>query len=169
MNTKNIITAILLVFVAASIVYLIAGQKCCATKTSSNKTVGYDPNTPLPAEPQKAEVKTPDVVVYYLHNNTRCINCIRFERYTKEVIEKDFADHLRTGLLALKILNYEEPENVHFVDDYKLVTKAVIVVKMQEGRQAEWKNLVRIWELVGNENAFKNYIKDEVTEYLGAN
>ena len=157
MKPKNIITIVLVGFVLASLVYLITGPGG-EKKESQNTQAGIE-DKPTGEK----------LIVYYLHNNTRCINCIRFERYTKEVIEKDFAEQLKTGELALKILNYEEPENVHFVDDYKLVTKAVIVVKMQEGRQAEWKNLVRIWELVGNENAFKNYIKDEVTEYLGAN
>jgi len=157
MKPKNIITIVLVGFLLASLVYLIAGPGS-VKQTSQNTQAGIE------GKPTGEKV-----IVYYLHNNVRCINCIRFERYTKEVIEKDFAGQLRTGLLALKILNYEEPENAHFVDDYKLVTKAVIVVKMQEGRQAEWKNLVRIWELVGDENAFKNYIKDEVAEYLGAN
>lgn len=167
MKPKNIITIILLLFVAASIVYLLAGQKCCTTKTNSTYTAGVDINIPLPAEPKTTTAKTPDVIVYYLHNNTRCINCIRFEKYTKEVINEAFADQLKEGALALKILNYEEPENEHFVDDYKLVTKAVIVVKMQDSQQAEWKNLVKIWELVADQAAFKDYIRNEVAGYLG--
>jgi hypothetical protein len=168
MKPKNIITIILLLFVAGSVVYLVAGSPSLAPKPKTNQPIGADPNAVSQNQPTAA-AKTPDVIVYYLHNNVRCVNCRKFEAYTADVIEKDFANQVKTGRLALKILNYEKPENAHFVDDYKLVTKAVVVVKMQGGKQADWKNLDKIWVLVNDETAFKNYIRDEVKDYLGAN
>lgn len=155
MKPKNIITFVLLLFVAISVVYLAANFSSSWTKQDDNPQI-KDPNSL-------------DVLVYYLHNNTRCINCIRFEKYTKDVINDVFTDQVKEGKLALKILNYENSDNSHYVDDYQLVTKAVIVAKMKNGKQTGWKNLDKIWVLVNDEAAFKKYITDEVAEYLGAN
>lgn len=155
MKPKNLITFVLLLFVAVSVVYLAANFYSTGKGQEYNPTI-KDPNSL-------------EVLVYYLHNNTRCINCIRFEKYTKDVINDVFADQVKEGKIALKILNYELSEYSHYVEDYKLVTKAVIVVKMDKGRQTGWKNLDKIWVLVNDEKAFKKYITDEVANYLGAN
>ncbi len=155
MKFKKILTAALLVFVAASIVYLAANFN---TSAADNEYT-----TPI------KDLNSLDVMVYYIHNNTRCINCIRFEQYTKDVINDVFAEQVKNGRLAFKMANYETSANSHYIKDYKLVTKAVIVSKMKNGKQTEWKNLDKIWELVNNEVAFKAYITDEVAVYLGAN
>jgi len=155
MNVKKFITFILFLFVAVSIVYLAANFR--------SSTANPEYMTPV------KDFNSLDVMVFYIHNNTRCINCIRFEKYTKDVINEVFADQVKEGRLALKMANYETSENRHYVDDYKLVTKAVIVAKMKNGQQTEWKNLDKIWELVNDEIAFKAYITDEVADYLGAN
>ena len=155
MKPKKIITFALLLFVAVSVVYLAANFYSSASNREYMTPI-IDPNSL-------------DVMVYYIHNNTRCINCIRFEKYTKDVVTEIFAEQVSEGKLALKMVNYETAENSHYVDDYNLVTKAVIVAKMKNGKQSEWKNLDKIWELVNDEVAFKAYITDEVAVYLGAN
>jgi hypothetical protein len=154
MKSKKIITLVLLLFVAVSVAYLVANSSTTGKGDEYNPTI-KDPNSL-------------DVLVYYIHNNTRCINCIRFEKYTKDVINDVFDQQVKEEKLVLKILNYENSENYHYVTDYNLVTKAVIVAKMKDGKQTEWKNLDKIWVLVNDEAAFKKYITDEVANYLGA-
>jgi hypothetical protein len=39
---------------------------------------------------------------------------------------------------------------------------------MKDGKQAEWKNLSRVWELVRRKDAFLRYVQDEVRAYLEA-
>jgi hypothetical protein len=105
--------------------------------------------------------------VYYFHGNVRCSNCRNFEAYSNEIIQKAFAPELKTGRLEWRVMNVDEPSNKHFIEDYQLITRSVIVAKMQDGCQVEWKNLSRIWELVRDKSAFMNYIQTEVTAYLG--
>jgi hypothetical protein len=38
---------------------------------------------------------------------------------------------------------------------------------MQDGEQVGWKNLQKIWELVGDKESFVKYVQSEVAEYLG--
>lgn len=37
---------------------------------------------------------------------------------------------------------------------------------MKDGRQVQYKNLDKIWQLVGNEQRFVDYIKTETEAYL---
>jgi hypothetical protein len=43
-----------------------------------------------------------------------------------------------------------------------------VLVKISGGKQVKWKNLEKIWERVGDKDAFVKYIQDEIREYLGA-
>jgi len=77
-----------------------------------------------------------------------------------------FPDELKSGKLELRVVNYEKPENRHFIEDYKLVTKSLILVKLVDGKQTEWTNLKLVWQLYKNEEAFFNYVNQEVRKYL---
>ena len=118
---------------------------------------------------QKVPVPTPGthkVIAYYFHTNTRCSTCIKIEAYSKEAIEKGFPDELKNGSLEMRIMNYENPENRHFMQDYKLVSKSLILVNTVNGKQTEWTNLKMVWQLTGRKDAFLNYVRKEVRSYL---
>jgi hypothetical protein len=106
------------------------------------------------------------VIAYYFHTNTRCSTCMKIEAYSKEAIEKGFPDELKNGTLEMRIVNYETPENRHFIKDYKLVSKSLVLVNMVNGKQTEWMNLRLVWQLTGHRDAFLNYVRKEVQSYL---
>lgn len=116
-----------------------------------------------PAAPRAGAHK---VIAYYFHTNTRCSTCMKIEAYSKEAIEKGFAEELKKGILEMRIVNYENPENRHFMKDYKLVSKSLVLVNMVNGKQTEWTNLKVIWQLTGRKDAFLNYVRKEVRSYL---
>jgi hypothetical protein len=109
---------------------------------------------------------THKVTVYYFHTNTRCSTCIKIEAYSKEAIEQGFANELKNGALEMRVINYEQPENKHFMQDYKLVSKSLVLVNTVNGKQAEWTNLKMVWQLTGHKDAFLNYVRKEVRSYL---
>jgi len=116
-----------------------------------------------PSAPQPGAHK---VIAYYFHTNARCSTCIKIEQYSKEAIEKGFPEELKNGALEMRIVNYENPENRHFMQDYKLVSKSLILVNMVNGKQTEWTNLKVVWQLTGRKDAFLNYVRREVRGYL---
>jgi hypothetical protein len=120
------------------------------------------------AEPQAASpVPAPHkVVAYYFHTNARCSTCVKIEQYSHEAIEQGFANELKNGTLEMRVVNYEQPENRHFMQDYKLVSKSLILVNMVNGKQTKWMNLKMVWQLTGHKNAFLNYVRQEVRGYL---
>jgi thioredoxin 1 len=102
------------------------------------------------------------LVAYYLHRTQRCQTCLVLEQISEQAIREGFGKELADGLIEFKSVNYEEPENAHFVQDFKLTTQSLVLVRLQDDRQTAWKALPRIWELVGVYGAFAGYVQGEV-------
>ncbi|MBU1998252.1 MAG: hypothetical protein KKE64_02025 [Candidatus Omnitrophica bacterium] len=106
------------------------------------------------------------VYAYYFHGYMRCSTCFKLEQYSKEAIESNFKPELASGKLEFRAVNIEEKVNAHFVNDYQLYTKALVLSLVKDGKEIKSKNLNKIWELVGNKNKFIGYIKEEVANFL---
>jgi hypothetical protein len=157
MKTKTIISTVLLLFVASSATYMVVTE----VRSSSRLEVAQSGDSyALPAGSK--------VVLYYFHGNERCQTCMKFESFTEEAIQGAFAEQINGGELVWKMVNTDEAANKHFVGDYELYSKSIVVVENRDGKRGKWKNLEKIWELVGDKNTFVKYIKDEVGTYLGA-
>jgi len=153
LTPRNGLRFALLGFVAASVVAMIV------------KSVG--PSTAGPGDAGSADAARADrIVVFYFHRNKRCTSCRTIERLTRETLEKDFAAELASGRVAWRVVNVETPGNEHFLKDYDQTGQSVVVSDIQEGREARWKDLVYVWDLLRQEPEFRSYVRDEVREYL---
>jgi hypothetical protein len=128
------------------------------------------PSAKAPADTMAAVTDTTAVphrvLAYYFHTTKRCVSCRKIEGYTAEAITTGFADELKDGRLVFQVVNIEEKGNEHFVKDYRLFTKSVVLVDEQSGRQTAWKNLPKVWELLNDKEGFQRYIKEETRAYL---
>lgn len=106
------------------------------------------------------------VVVHYLHGSARCSNCLKFEKWGKEAVDTAFAGELKSGRLEWRVFNTDEEAHAHYVEDFQLYTKAIVVGEMKDGKLARWKNLDKIWDLLGDEAAFKAYVTAETRAFL---
>ncbi len=129
--------------------------------------VGKEP-TPAVANPATpaADAGTHLVRVYYFRTNTRCSSCRKIEAFTDGAVKKAFAKEMENGKLAWQVVNVQEPGNEHFIKDFQLAAKSVVVVDVVGDRQVRWKNLNRIWELLDDEPMFARYVEEEVRQYL---
>ena len=120
--------------------------------------------------PLAAATAAPDtgVVAYYFHGNKRCSTCRKLEAYSKEAIETGFADRLESGALSWRAVNVDRPADAHFVTDFELVTKALVLVEYRDGEVVRWRNLKLIWQLVGDKDGFLTYVRRETGEFLEA-
>ncbi len=66
------------------------------------------------------------------------------------------------------MINTEEKGHEHFVDDYKLYTKSIVVSLVKDGKEIKYKNLEKIWEYVRNKQKFMDYIKKETQQFLNS-
>lgn len=106
------------------------------------------------------------IVAYYFHGNSRCSNCVTIEKYSREAIEKYFVEELQNGKLEFKTFNTDKPENRHYIQDYQLYTKSLVVVLYKNNEQIKWKNLSDVWLYLRNKEKFYQYVKDEVEKFL---
>jgi hypothetical protein len=128
-----------------------SGELSVTGETSRNQTI------------QKKDHK---IVVLYFHGTFRCFSCKRIEQLTTIAVEEGFSKETKNGLVEMKVINVDKPENKHFIKDYQLYTKSVILSDYVNGKEVRWKNLQRIWELFRNEKAFVGYIQKELRIYM---
>lgn len=104
--------------------------------------------------------------VYYFHGSVRCVTCRKIEQYTKEAVEQSFSSGTYAGKVLFIPVNVEENANEHFVEQYKLVAKSVILQPEQGGKPGQWENLDRIWVYSGDRDKFLAYVKGSVLKLL---
>lgn len=106
------------------------------------------------------------VVVYYFHTNYRCTNCYNMEQWTKELMETRFKDQVAAGKLSLKIFNTDEKASAHFLNDYKLYTKSVVLSLVKGGKEIRYENLAKVWDCLRSKEKFQKYVGDEIDKYI---
>ena len=148
-----ILFALLLIFTAS------CGSSSEAEKPSGKgKTAGETSNKLTP----NADVD----IVYYFMTTQRCPSCMKIEAYSKEAVEKGFTEALKKGSMVWRMVNVDQSENKHFIKDYGLYTKSVVLVKIRDGKQVNWVNLDKVWALLGDKTAFQKYVTDEVKIFV---
>ena len=156
-----------------------AGACCCSGSSPAKKLLAYllltfvgiavitlflrEKRTP-DSPPTVQEVSQPStLVVYYFHGSMRCMICNKFEALVKETLAERFGDETAKGRLTLQIVNVDKPENEHFIKDYGLTTKSVVLAQ-----GGDFRNLDQIWTLVRQgDEAFKEYVAKNIREMLG--
>jgi hypothetical protein len=157
MKGKTIVTLMLLVFVAVSVVYLVMNETRKPTQPGGDQTT---------EENVRNAGSTDRLIVYYFHGNKRCNTCRTIEALTEEAITTGFSEQLESGRIEWKTVNVDETENGHFVGDYELTTRSVVLVEIRQGHEEKWTNLDRVWDLVQKKEAFIDYITENTNACL---
>ena len=106
------------------------------------------------------------LVAYYFHRTQRCQTCLAMEAYAAEALREGFSEAFESGELEWQAVNVEESQSEHFVEEYGLTASALVMVLFEDGEQKHWKNLERVWELVGDELQYKAYVEAEALAML---
>lgn len=113
-------------------------------------------------DPQQSD----QVVVYYLHMNRRCATCGKLEEYSKDAVEIGFAEQLKDSSLVFRVVNFEREGNEHFARTYQIYSQSLILSRQHNGSETTWKNLDKIWRLVGDKDEFIAYVRTEVASFM---
>lgn len=159
MNAKQALTVLVILLAAAICTYSVVLSRAATSAPAATDTAG-------PAPAGSAGPGENKIVAYYFHVTVRCNTCHTIERYSKESLDEYFSGELASGKIEWRPVNVQLSENRHFVKDYKLFTRSLVLVLVQDGRQRTYKVLERTWDLVGQEKFFKQYVKKEVEKYL---
>jgi len=125
---KQVITVLLLVVVGASLVLMAMREM------------------KRPVAIEAATLAQQGTIVYYFYGNHRCATCSRIGELTQKALEG-------RGV-AYKAVNIEEPANEHYVKDFQLDARVVVIQK-----DGNFKKMQKVWDLVEDEQAFIAYIQ----------
>lgn len=106
------------------------------------------------------------IIATYFHGNRRCPTCMKLEAYSQEAITGGFAAEIESGLIEWRVVNFDEEENEHFTKDYGLFSQSVILSRVRDGKETDWKNLDKIWTLVGDKPEFLAYVQKETKVFM---
>ena len=176
-RSKTILRAVLVAFVVIAVAVLIVREIRNRAALASNgvycppTTVGT-PSTPSPSVPgtvlvtDETSLPTNGVVAYDFRNTQRCPSCITIEDWTSGVLKTEFAAQLADGTLIWRPLDVQQPANAHFIQDYQLTSISVVLVRYTNGKPGKWENLQNVWQLLGDQKAFEDYIKSSTRSFL---
>lgn len=119
------------------------------------------------AEDPTAEAGSGSVVAFYFHGNVRCATCKKIESYADEAVRRGFPQALQNGALEWRVVNIDEAENQHFIQDFQLVTRSIVLAEYSGEKVLRWKNLDKVWQLVRSKDTFVEYVQDETRQFLG--
>ena len=142
---RTVITIVLLLFVASAVVMLLFGPSAKVSDEAAPST---------------------KITAYYFHNTARCVTCLAIEAQAKKVVEERFVKEVQSGQLAFLSVNMEEPGNAHFTSDFELVSQSLVLVENSDQGPARWRVLGRVWELIGNDSAFVEYVEMQTRAFV---
>jgi len=107
------------------------------------------------------------LTVYYFHTTYRCHSCTLLEEYTREAVMKNFPAELKSGRIKFVSLNVEKDPNRHYVQDYQLSFKSVVVsVRDEKGQEQRWENLSKVWVYLRDRDTLAKYVVERVRANL---
>jgi hypothetical protein len=109
-----------------------------------------------------------ETIVYYFHGNVRCATCRTIEAYADEAVHAAFAAELEDGTLEWRVVNIDEPANRHFIQDFQLVTRSVVLAEYRDGTVVRFENLDKVWQLVRDKERFLDYVQGATRVFLGS-
>jgi hypothetical protein len=82
------------------------------------------------------------------------------------VITKSFDKEIKEGFLTFTAVNTDLSENKHFLQDYQLYTKSLVLISLKNNKVLKWKNLDKIWQKLNNQTDFYEYVQTETRKFL---
>lgn len=155
---KHLVTLLVLIVAISGALYVFLGNPGApATPPDTNPSE----RATDPAAPTR-------LIVYYFDMGKDCTTCLNLESYTHETLETHFPEALSSGEIEWKVVDVDRPDNQHYVEEFGLYTKAVVLASIHDGNVVHAENLSRIWELVYDKAAYMAYVHEQVEEALGA-
>lgn len=161
MNSKKLVSVLLLGFVALSAAFLVYKEFILSNPNLVDSSSG----APSQTVPMTAQSK---IVAYYFHGTYRCPTCLAIEKHSREAIEQYFPTELQRGMLEFHVVNVETLEHRHYIQEYQLYGPSLILVLFESGRRKKYKNLTDVLYQgkIRTFEEFSRYIRDEVQELL---
>jgi hypothetical protein len=151
---------VLLLFVAAGIGFWIWGK-------ITIDPVAAEFDAPIVPGAATEEPPTGPVVrVTYFTDDIKCESCLLIERLTRQALQQNYQEELRSGRVFYEKRNMNHPENQPFVEGYGLSFKTVVIADVRDGEVTDWRRMDDVWSLLHREQDFLEYLSGGITQAL---
>ena len=105
-------------------------------------------------------------IAYYFYNSNRCSSCYRIENWAETAIKENFQQEVQSGKLEWKPVNIDKEKNKHFIQDFNLYTKSLIIVEKNDGKTERWENLKKVWNLLRDKDRYFDYVSSNIRKFM---
>jgi hypothetical protein len=147
---------------------LVAASSCSRSQSLEVEKASRD-GQPVSAP----SVKVADrVEVFYFHGERRCPTCLGIQSTIEETLRERLAAEMASGKLVYREVNFELPENKHFVEEFQLSFSTMVIARVQAEKTVEWENCQKVWDYAHQKDVLAGYVAERINSYLarlGAN
>ncbi|GMW03356.1 MAG: hypothetical protein AMXMBFR84_44900 [Candidatus Hydrogenedentota bacterium] len=143
----------LLLFAIGSLIYMTATEW-------RQRSVGADADVDVAVGPSTR------LIVYYFSQGKECITCEHIPQYARETLETHFAAELKSGVIVWREIDVDNPANEHYIDQYGLFTKSIVLEQVMDSQPIQWENLDRVWDYVYDKERFVEYMRAAIRKKL---
>lgn len=147
---KPVLRYALLAFVAVSLVTLVV----------QSATAG-GVQAPVAVAPTATASR---LVAFYFHGKKRCDACNSIERLTLSALQAD----VDAGTVEIRSVNVDDPAHAHFVTDFELAVRTVVLAEEVGGRYPRWKRLDECWNLYEEPGDYAAYLQASLKDFRTA-
>ncbi len=115
------------------------------------------------SSPEKAKAEKIEIVKFYSTN--QCYSCVYVGNKVFEIVDKKFREEYQTGKIILKDINVDNPKNKDIANKYQARGSSLFFNFIIDGQENISED-ANVWRLVGNDQAFENYIIKKINDNL---
>lgn len=157
---KTITTIVLLVFVGAALLTLVL-RGGAGAPAAPPPVRAVAPETGPTAAPAPSGSR---LVAFYFHGAKRCASCNTIERLTRDALQPE----VQAGAVEIRPVDIDEPANAHFVQDFQLTMRTVVLAEEADGRITRWERLDECWQRFGDAPDFTDYVRTHLARFRGS-
>ncbi|HOZ53295.1 MAG TPA: nitrophenyl compound nitroreductase subunit ArsF family protein [bacterium] len=114
---------------------------------------------------EKIEKKAEKIEIINFHSTYQCYSCVYIGDTMFKIIEDQFKEDYQSGKIIFKKINVDKPENKDIVDKYQARGSSLFFNIIIDGKDNISED-TNVWRLVGNDQAFQNYIVKKINDNL---
>ncbi len=108
----------------------------------------------------------PVVIAYYFHRTVRCATCLAIEANTASAIKENFPQQLAEGVLIWMPFNLDDEGGKELGKQFDITSNTLVLAQFYNGLLIRHKKLEEVWQLVGNNERFSEYVKNEINVFM---
>lgn len=146
MKPRTVLTALLLAFVAASVVTLVARE-----------VTAPPPEAPPPAD---------GIVLYYFHGPERCTTCLTLEAACRRAVEQNQAAAAAARRLRMESIDFLAEPGEPYRRRYDVGALSVVLAEIAGGRTVRFKTLHDLWRHIDRSDDLAAYLAAEIRSFM---